>query len=492
MKNILLTMLIIFDMAAHCNGQAALVDVENKKYKTTEKIKVEGQVGYMVVPENRNNTSSREIKLKYIHLKSIADNPSTPLIYLEGGGDGSTWQAEDPEELTFWLEVLEVSDLIFLDQRGAGDNSLAYIWEGDFPTAFFISEEQSNEHYRRMTTAGLAHFENKGIDVTGYNLEENARDVNALATALGINTYSIFGFSFGSQIGMTTMKLFPERIERAILAGSDAPNQAFNYPRYFDQQIDKIANIVSQDTMLSAKIPDFRALVERVMLQLEETPATVSIKNPLTGDDMDLDIGSFGLAIILRLDIDDNDDLPAIPRLLYTIDQGDYEKLTWFAQKRIVYGLALPGNGINQQVASGATQARWAEIKMEAEQSMFGNVVNFPFTGAKDHWPENKLKVNTLEPMKTDIPTLFITGTLDHRTPVEQVEETMKGFSNATHIKVENAGHAQAIWDANVNNIFIPAFLSGEKVESQNEYFSDITFLPLEGPTKGHPSVTGR
>lgn len=489
MKNILFTTLIIFGLSTHGLGQATLVNVKNQKYKTTEKIKIDGQVGYMVVPENRNDPSSRQIKLKYIHLKSIAENPAAPLMYLEGGGDASTWQAEDPEELTFWLEVLKVSDLVFIDQRGVGDDSLAYIWFDEFPTDFFISEEKSAAHYRKMTEAGLSYFKENGIDVTGYNLEENARDVDALATALGFYTYSIFGFSFGSQIGMTTMELFPERIERAVLAGSDAPNQAFNYPRYLDQHIEKLDQMIAQDATLRSQIPDFRALVERVMQQLAQNPATVTIKNPLTGNDMDLDIGPFGLAIILRLDIDDSDDIPAMPRLLHTIDQGDYSMLTWFAQKRIVYSLALPGNGINQQVASGASQARWTQIKKEAEESLFGNVVNFPFMGAMDQWPENKMKVNTLEPMKSDIPTLFITGTLDCRTPVAQVEETMKGFTNSTHIQVENAGHAQAIWDANINNIFIPAFLSGEKVDSQVEYYTDIEFLPLKGPTDGHPSV---
>ncbi len=489
MKSLFLTTLIIHVLSKLCSGQAILVNMENKTYETTKNITINGQVGYMVVPENRNNPSGRKIKLKYIHLKSISESPGSPLIYLEGGGDASTWQAEDPEELTFWLKALEVSDLIFLDQRGAGDDSLAYIWTGEFPSKFFISEQYANAHYKRMTEAGLFYYAEQGIDVKGYDLEEFAKDVNDLANALRFDIYSIYGFSFGSQIGMSTMKLYPERIDKAILAGSDAPNQAFNYPRYLDIQIDKLASMVAQDEKLSAKIPDFNGLVTAVMQQLRQNPVQITLKNPLTGNDVDVDIGPFGLALILRMESDDTDDIPALPRLIYSIAKEDYSMLTWFVQKRLVWALALPGNGINQQIASGTTVARWMQIEKEAEISPFGNVVNFPFAITRDNWVEHDIVLNTLEPMNTNIPTLFITGTLDYRTPVEQVEETMKGFSNAVHVQVENAGHAQAIWDMEINNEIIPAFLAGRKMKNRKVYYTDIKFLPLEGPAKGHPSI---
>ena len=92
-------------------------------------------------------------------------------------------------------------------------------------------------------------------------------------------------------------------------------------------------------------------------------------------------------------------------------------------------------------------------------------------------------------PVKTKIPTLFITGTLDCRTPVEQVEVTMKGFGNAIHVKVKNAGHEQAQWDAEVADQLIPSFIKGEPLETTNVYYSDIEFIPLNGEASGHPSI---
>ena len=335
----------------------------------------------------------------------------------------------------------------------------------------------------------LEKFEKKGIDVTGYNIEEHATDVSDLMSGLGFSKYTLFGFSYGSHIGMTVMKLFPDEIERAILVGSDAPNQSFNFPSYLDNHIVKIGKMVEQDTALQMTAADFSALVYGTMKKLDENPVTVTVKNPLALKKAELTVGGFGLGLILRLDIDDAYDIPVIPRLLHSINEGDYSMLTHFVQKRMVFALGLPGQGINQQLASGVSPSRWEAIEEQVRESAFGNAVNFPFSAVKDHWVPTILSFDASEPVKTDIPTLFVTGTLDCRTPVEQVEETMEGFTNAAHIKVENAGHEQAQWDAEVADDLIPAFIKGASVESSTVYYKDIKFIKLTGEASGHPSL---
>ena len=476
-------------MNTHLHSQSRLIEVESKSFKTSVGMEIDGQSGYLEAPENRQDPVSRKIKVKYVWLKSLAENPKTPVVFIEGGGGLCTWQAEDPEELTYWIELLEVSDLIFIDRRGEKDQSLIYLWQEDLPQDIFVIEDAANRHYQEMVSRSLQAFDERGVDVRGYNIEEEARDVNELMTELGVERYSIFGFSFGSHIGMTVMELFPERIEKAILAGSDAPNQAFNYPRYLDDHVDIISEMVKADPNIQNDVPDFKALIHRVMQKLERTPVVVTVKNPIAGKDMYLKIGAYGLGVILRLDIDDYNDIPVLPRLLYSIDQGDYSILTWFAQRRVVFAMALPGAGVNQYIASGVGEARWAQIKTEAQKSIFGNAVNFPFAAAIDHWVPNELSFDPSRPLTSDIPTLFITGTLDCRTPVAQVEEIMKGFSQAIHIKVENAGHEQAHWHQKVFDEAIPTFLRGGPITNTNIYYGDVKFIKVTGEVKGHPSL---
>lgn len=489
MKKIFIVLITTLILTNYSFGQGSLVNVKSKKFKTSEGLKVEGQVGYLEVLENRKDPSSRKIQLKYIHLKSLSENPASPVVYLEGGGGVSTWEAESPKDLHDRIELLEVADLIFLDRRGSSDEALTYIWQEDFPTDFFISEEIANKHYQKVAKAALKKFSDDKVDVSGYNIEEHAKDVNDLMTALGLDAYTIFGFSYGSHIGMAVMDMYPDRVDRAILVGADAPNQAFNFPRHLDAHVKKIGNLVEKEATLDMTALQFEKLVHETIKKLKENPVSVTVTNPLTRKEMELKIGDFGLALILRLDIDDYHDIPVIPRLLHTINTGDYSLLTWFVQKRIVLAIGLPGQGINQQLASGANQERWSQIEKEAEESIFGNSVNFPFSAAKDHWPKTKLSIDPSIPLKSEIPTLFITGTLDCRTPVEQVEEIIKGFDNSFHVQVENAGHEQAQWDAEVSDSVIPSFIKGESIETTNVYYLDIEFIPLSGSATGHSSL---
>ncbi len=56
-------------------------------------------------------------------------------------------------------------------------------------------------------------------------------------------------------------------------------------------------------------------------------------------------------------------------------------------------------------------------------------------------------------PLKSDVPVLFISGTLDARTPISNAEEYRKGFSNSTHMIIEGAVHSD------------PLFLSSPKIK---------------------------
>ncbi len=470
-------------------AQGENLTIKAKKYKTSDKSVIEGEVGYLTVPENRSNPESRAIKVKFIRLKSLNANPQEPIIYLEGGGGSCTWQAESPKDLTDWLPILEVADLIFVDRRGTDDRKLIHIQKGEFPKDFFVSEEAATSYYQSFVKEGLQAFNEKEVDVFGYNLEDHAADIHALTNALNIDTYSIFGFSFGTSIGMTLLKLYPENISNAVFVSADGPGQSFNYPSHLDKHFQKIADLSNQSEIINPDIPDLNQLLNKVMEKLEQDPAVVTIKHPLNKKSMDVKIGSFGLALILRLDIDDYYDIPVIPRLLYSINQGDYSLLQWFVQKRITLALGLPGNGLNQGIASGMSSERKCRILQEAEESPFGNSVNFPFGAAIDAWPEVNLSFDTSVPITSDVRTLFVTGDLDCRTPVEQVNELQAGFSNAIHLVVKNAGHEKALWNVPVFDEAIPKFLQGEDVSERKITLKRKEFIPVQGNAEGHPSL---
>ncbi|WP_445908670.1 alpha/beta hydrolase [Yeosuana sp.] len=485
----LIILLVSLMISINLYGQGTLTNTTSRLYQTLDGSPIKGQSGYLLVKENRKDPKSRTIKIQYVRLESTSKNPKTPVVYLEGGGSPCTWQAEIPKHLQDWLPILAVSDLIFVDQRGTSDQDLIYLWKKEYPNDFLISEVEANNHYRALCKEALSDFEERGIDVTGYNVLEHAMDIKDLTEALGIEEYSILGFSFGTHIGMALLKLYPKQIKNTVFVGADGLNQSFNYPLLLDQHFNKIARMVSEDSVISKTIPDLNLFFEKVSNRLSTNPAELVVKHPLTKEDINVKVGSFGLALILRLDIDDAFDIPVIPRLLYTIDKGDYTMLQWFVQKRISFAFGLPGNGINQALASGVSNKRSKKIEKQAINSLFGNVVNFPFYAARDVWLNNQLDLDTTTTISSDARTLFVTGSLDCRTPVSQVNEIKKGFNNATHLIVENAGHEQTLWNTEIFDKAIVRFLLGEDVSNVKASSENIRFIPLEGRFESHPSV---
>jgi pimeloyl-ACP methyl ester carboxylesterase len=478
-----LAVVLMVPAYSHCSSGPSASHQEGMAYISHDTVlissdgtSIRAETGTIIVPENRRREGSRLIPIDYIRLKSLSEIPGVPLFYLEGGGDPSTWQAGDPDRLGSWLPFLEVSDVILFDQRGSKDQQLLWVYMAGYHQQFLVSEQEATRHLRMMAEGALPAFEERGVDITGYTVVEQARDIDDLRKHLAIERYAILGSSFGSQIGMMLITLYEQRIATAVFAGTEGLADSFNYPSDLDTQVERIASMVARDGQLHAMIPDFSELLDQVMDGLGENPVRLQVINPLTRQSMEVDVGPFGLALILRLDIDDATDIPIIPKMLFTLNQGDTRILQEFVQKRIVLAFALSGNGLTQGLASGVSDQRLEEIEREARESAFGNVVNFPYAPLIPIWPSINPEIDFTTPVTSNIRTLFLSGDLDARTPIYQTEEIRKGFPNSVHIVVTNAGHEQVLPNREVREI-IQSFLMGDVPVRQEVTSEPVKFV---------------
>ncbi|HAA13260.1 MAG TPA: hypothetical protein DCE41_16830, partial [Cytophagales bacterium] len=122
--------------------------MEEKSFRASNGTKVLGLSGTLAVPENRNNPGSETLQIGFVRLKSKAENPQAPLVYLAGGpGVARTWHAEEPRSLKRWLPYLELGDVILVDQRGTGAGQprvLSYYLEG-LPEDVLVSADRMQE-----------------------------------------------------------------------------------------------------------------------------------------------------------------------------------------------------------------------------------------------------------------------------------------------------------------------------------------------------------
>ena len=84
---------------------------------------VDWTCGYLVVPENRQNPDSAEIRLAYAIAHSRSDTPAPdPVVSLTGGPGGITVEFLSTSLRRNYYGFLNTRDLIFFDQRGVGQS----------------------------------------------------------------------------------------------------------------------------------------------------------------------------------------------------------------------------------------------------------------------------------------------------------------------------------------------------------------------------------
>ncbi len=123
--------------------------------------------------------------------------------------------------------------------------------------------------------------------------------------------------------------------------------------------------------------------------------------------------------------------------------------------------------------ASGQTVARRDRIQQEAKGTLLEDLSNHLFPDICEEWKAPDLGDGFRSPIRSDVPVLFISGTLDARTPVSNAEEYRKGFPNSTHIIIEGAVHSD------------PLFLSSPKIKDGMMEFlrgQPISVTKIAGP----------
>jgi len=440
---------------------------------------IKGELGHLTVKENRSNPKANLIELAFVRLKSTAPRPGPPIIYLEGGpGASAIGSARFPDYMRAFTKLREIGDVILLDQRGVGYSrpNLTRL-SPPLPLDFFVDQSKALDIIKERSREAARYFVEQGVELRAYNTVESADDVDELCRALGAARVNLVGFSYGTHLGLAVIRRHPEHVYRAALIGTEGPNHTEKLPSTSQRQIERISKLVTADPLVGTKVPDMTGLLKRVLERLERQPATVRITDRRSNQAVDVKVGKFGLQLILMIDLGDTSDLPTFPALLYTLDKGNYSILARYVEKRYnQFGAGIPVMMEVMDASSGATRERRAQIRREAKDALLDNVMNFLDIGEVFGDPD--LGDAYRSPIRTSVPTLFISGSLDNNTPPEQADEVRRHFKNGPHIIVENAGHEDMLINHQVQQTIVDYF-AGRDIRQVKISLPPLRFLPI-------------
>lgn len=429
------------------------------RFKAGSGEETDAERGALMVPEDRRDPASRQIRLTYVRFPSRAARPGPPIVYLAGGPGGTATRAAAGPRFPIFMALREVADVIAFDQRGTGAASAippAAPREGPLPVLTregYVADQRAAmaRAWRDWTAAGVA--------MRGYNTAENADDVEALRRHLGPETLNLWGISYGSHLALSILRRHGERIGRVALASLEGQDQTVKRPARLDAYLARVNALLDADPAARAAVPDLPALMRRVHARLEANPVPLQVSRQ--GKPTELRVGGFAVQILAGGLIANPNTLVLIPGLYLALDAGDASVLAPFFQDPDRM-LTVSGMPEAMDLASGISRARLAQVRREAKTAVLGDALNFPMPHLLGVVPGVDLGPGFRAPMRIDHPALLVAGTLDGRTPLEEQAEVAAQFRRKARVIVENAGHNVFESHPEVQTLIVRFFAGGE------------------------------
>ncbi len=432
------------------------------------------ECGLLQVPENRENPNSRFIELHFIKLNSTWDDEADDeqeeeeetslapgkrddvVIYLTGGpGVHATTYVDRFKD----HRIRKHRDMYILEQRGIGhSDDFCPNYSARKPEKFDVKtfDEQQEASISAaddcVTNAAAA-----GVDVTGYNTIENARDVHAFRLALGIDQWNVWGISYGTILGQAYINEDPEGI-RAIVLDSIVPINTRDEARYwqivkwYDRDLQKLDELCQADTGCAKRYPDLGERLRRAIKTVIDNPIVVDVKDTELYPSGQTRFFPDIVAFLPFMFLYEQSNYPGLPGMIYAwADAVERRDETLFKV------LAQAGAGDTGDFSQGMYDAifcldgyREAQISSSAaDREAFPILANALGTAEFDQKFAQRCHDIGMSPrdsgeygpISTDIPALIVAGDMDPITPPPLAKAILPGFSNATYVEFPYAGH---------------------------------------------------
>lgn len=410
--------------------------------------------GYLVVPENRANPTGREIKLAVAIVPAVAKQPKTDPIVFMTGGPGAVAIHDTP----FLVDagINRDRDLIIMDQRGTQYDepelncpeldgyygrqvSLVY----DAPSTGVEQAAAARACRDRLVAAG--------VDLTAYNTTENTADFADLRTALGIDEWNVYGYSYGSDLALSFLRDHPEGI-RTVTIDSVVPPNIVSLPWTWSSAKEGITTVFracERSPRCARAYPDLPGTLTSVVQKLEADPIVERVTPPQGGDPVEvvLDGGT-----IVNMLVGNAIKPPDVPAALYELADGNADR--WL-QTRAAGSVVSPhpeqAHGMLQSFVCrewepyGSPDEILAAGKKEFPDfpdTVLVNAPQLPFERELcDVWNVPEGPASQRERVRSDIPTLVVSGTYDAKTGAEWGRYAADTLSKSTYVRINGIGH---------------------------------------------------
>ncbi|MGH9321427.1 MAG: alpha/beta fold hydrolase [Vicinamibacteria bacterium] len=389
------------------------------------------------VPEDRSNEDGREIELRVAVVPAVSRSPAPdPLVFLTGGpgqAASETYVALAPA----FHRVNRDRDVVLVDQRGTGgSNALRCPDENDLA---LLDEKAVSQWVSRC----LAELE---ADPRFYTTGIAMHDLDDVREALGYETVNLYGLSYGTRAALTYLRMFPHRVRTAILDGVVPPTETLGLDVAKDAQrgLDLMIARCSRDPSCVEAFGGLPGIVDEVMERLE-TPVSLTLRHPRTGERETLSFGREMAAYAIRLLSYSQETAALLPLLLRSAADSDLQPLAaqFLITTTQVSETMSTGMGISVLCSEDFPFFEKEAIRESNRGTYLQDLQTDSLKLVCPLWPRGEIPDDFKSPVHSKAPVLLLSGEADPVTPPSNGDLVLSqlGAENARHLVARGQGH---------------------------------------------------
>jgi pimeloyl-ACP methyl ester carboxylesterase len=386
--------------------------------------------GKLEVPLDPAASGGPTIELFVARIGALSSEPRPdPLLLISGGPGQST--------VDFYLQMRGAfeparrdRELILVDQRGTGRSAEGFAC--DVPEDLSL-DTAGRDELSTVVDACVAELDH---DPRFYTTSVAVRDLERVRAALGIETWNVYGVSYGTRVAQHYLKQYPERVRSVVLDGVVPPSLALgpDVAREAQRALEQIFARCAADAQCGARFAALPQLFAEVLARLDAGAADETDPPP---------ISALELRTLVRFMSYSATTVALLPVLISEAHAGNYAPLAGQARtllRELPESLSFPMS--NSVACTEDVPYVTAAATGGLDTTYLGTAIMDALQQICARWPVGAIDDGFKTPVVGRTPALLMSGEYDPITPPAYAERVKAdGLSNSVHVIGRGQGH---------------------------------------------------
>lgn len=403
--------------------------------------------GALGVPENPDRPDGRRLPIHVAIVPAAGPALPDPIVVLMGG-PGEDAISAAAVFATRLAPLRDDRDLLLVDQRGTGRS-------GALQCNLHSPEEAAASLRDFFPLAAVTRCERQlraRADLTQYTYAHFAADLEHVRRALRCGKLNLFAGSYGTRAAQVYLRTYPQSV-RTVFLGSVVPvDLAMPLPlaKAAQTAIEKTFGACRADSACGTAFPNLPDEFREVLARLETGDVRVSVP----GHERPVPLHRGRVAEWFRAMLYRAESAAMVPWMIHRAYLGDWSPIV----ERILSGARERDSAISLGLFFSITCAedvafvREEEIAPETQRTFVGEYRVRQQQAACKGWPRASLPADYRRPVRSSVPTLFVSGDSDPATPLSFTERVAPGFSDRAEVVLRGQGHTE--WNECVGQLY--------------------------------------